>query len=126
MKRRTISVFVAMALLFNFNLTMPTASFGESSVKAADAGSGSVVKKVSLGYAHSGAVMENGDLYCWGENGSEEVGNGTTTDQITPEKVLGNVKEFSLRGNQSGAVTDNRDLYCWGGELGRTGGKWYN
>ena len=91
MKRRMISVLVAMALLFDVPLSMPIASFGEGKAKAAvSTEMGNRVKEVSLGFYHSAAVTENGDLYCWGCNSSGQVGNGTTENQISPEKEMGN------------------------------------
>ena len=69
---------------------------------------------VSLGYHYSAAITTNGDLYCWGENGDGQVGNGTTVTQTTPVKVLGNVSVVSLGGYYSAAITTNGDLYCWG------------
>ena len=42
------------------------------------------------------AVTEGGDLYCWGNNENGQVGNGTTTSQLTPIKILSNVRSVSL------------------------------
>ena len=70
------------------------------------------------------AIVENGDLYCWGYNFSGEVGNGTIEDQIIPVKVLSSVKTVSISSYRSfhrsssfsvSAITENGDLYCWGG-----------
>jgi len=69
------------------------------------------------------AILLNGDLYCWGYNGNGEVGNGTTKAQLTPIKVLSDVKSVSYFSNSSvAAILSNGDLYCWGhncfGEVG--------
>ncbi len=70
------------------------------------------------------AIVENGDLYCWGYNFSGGVGNGTIEDQIIPVKVLSSVKTVSISSYRSfhrsssfsvSAITENGDLYCWGG-----------
>ncbi len=115
MKRRMISVLIAMALLFNAPLTMPIASFEGKKAKAAvDTGTGYKVKEVSLGYYHSAAITENGDLYCWGYNSNGQIGNGTTENQTIPIKVLESVKAVSLGDCYSAAITENDDLYCWG------------
>ncbi len=88
------------------------------------------VKSVSYSYysyAYSyylysvSAIMENGDLYCWGYNGNGEIGNGTTKDQLIPFRVLSNVKSVSYSyyshytsSSSVSAITENGDLYCWG------------
>ena len=62
------------------------------------------------------AIMSNGDLYCWGLNHHGQVGNGTTENQLTPVKVLSNVRYVSFSSSHSifFAITTNGDLYCWG------------
>jgi len=45
-------------------------------------------KQVSAGYQHSAAVMANGDVYVWGNNGYGRTGRGTTSSYTTrPTKV---------------------------------------
>ena len=77
-------------------------------------GEGNEVISVSLGGHHSAAVTKSGDLYCWGKNGSGQVGNGSKEDQTAPVKVLENVASVSLSEYHSAAVTKSGDLYCWG------------
>ena len=80
------------------------------------------VRKFCIDGLTSAAVTENGDLYCWGDNGAGTVGIGTTTHQLTPIKVLEGVKEFYTKANTSAARTENGDLYCWGhNEYGEVG-----
>ena len=68
------------------------------------------------------AIMSNGDLYCWGYNYWGEVGNGTTTDQLVPVKILEKVDSVFFENETSAAITDNGDLYCWGyNSLGNVG-----
>ena len=68
------------------------------------------------------AVTEGGDLYCWGNNENGQVGNGTTTSQLTPIKILSNIRSVSLVKKRSAAITENGDLYCWGNnENGQVG-----
>ena len=63
----------------------------------------------------SAAITINNDLYCWsGANWYGSVGNGTKDGQLTPTKILENVKEFYARNSTSAAITTNGDLYCWG------------
>ncbi len=75
------------------------------------------------------AVESVGNLFCWGENGTNAVGDGTTTDRSTPVQVGG--PAFSVSGNalsnrtvtgasRSGAFSDNMCAvadelaFCWG------------
>ena len=60
------------------------------------------------------AITTNGDLYRWGRNEGGELGNNSIINQLTPIKILENVKEFSSYAGVSGAITTNGDLYCWG------------
>ena len=62
----------------------------------------------------SAAITINGDLYCWGDNRDGKVGNGSTDDQYTPNKILENIKEFYDNSDYAAAITTNGDLYCWG------------
>ena len=75
------------------------------------------VESVSVDGNTKTAIMGNGDLYCWGYNGEGQVGNGTTDNQLTPVKVLSDVKLVSFSGSIYpivSAITENGDLYCWG------------
>lgn len=71
------------------------------------------------------AIMKNGDLYCWGYNGSGQVGNGQSGENLcqpTPVKVLSNVVSVRIKDECVAALTTNGDLYSWGkstnGEVG--------
>ena len=82
------------------------------------------IQQVSLGAAHSAALIENGDLYLWGSNIDGELGSGVGYWYVnaTPNKILKNVKQVSLGGDHSAALIENGDLYLWGsngyGQLG--------
>ena len=82
------------------------------------------VKGVSLGHSHTCAIKKNGGLYCWGDNGFGELGEGTNTNRNTPPPgpVLTYVKEVSVGGYHTCVVKTDGGLYCWGensdGQLG--------
>lgn len=74
----------------------------------------SVIKSVSLGGNHSGAITENGSLYMWGHNICGQIGNGTGENRTKPVRVLDNTVSVSLGYAHSGAVTKDGSLYMWG------------
>ena len=42
---------------------------------------------IALGSYFSGAILEDGSLYMWGENDKGQLGDGTTEDRFTPVKI---------------------------------------
>jgi alpha-tubulin suppressor-like RCC1 family protein len=83
-------------------------------------------KQITAGGEHQCALTIGSKAFCWGRNGSGQVGNGTTTDiQSTPVAVAGGLLFSSLSAGGDdytcGITTGNR-AYCWGlnldGQLG--------
>ena len=84
------------------------------------------VTDVSAGLAGTCAVA-GGSVYCWGDNQFGQLGDGTTTDRLTPTRVVGldHATSVSINGNNGSAaacaVSDGR-AHCWGdnavGQLG--------
>jgi len=76
------------------------------------------------GNVHSCALWTSGGAYCWGANGSGQLGDGTTTDAGTPVPVVGGVQFRALfaGAGHTCAVTTSGAAYCWGdnsaGQLG--------
>ena len=54
---------------------------------AVDLGVGMTAVSVSAGGYHSCAVFNDGSLKCWGNNGQGQLGDGTTTERLTPNAV---------------------------------------
>ena len=76
--------------------------------------------QVTLGEKHSCAIKVDGSLWCWGGNGSRELGDGTREDRHTPVRVGASQGPWAQvdasRGSLSHtcAVTTSNALYCWG------------
>lgn len=76
-------------------------------------------KAVYLGDGFGMFIADNGDLYSWGDNGSGQLGNGTTVAGLTPGKILENVQTvyIPMEDKSVAALTDDGTLYTWGSEL---------
>lgn len=71
-------------------------------------------RALALGYDHSAAIAENGDLYCWGHNQDGQLGTGLKEDINTPTKIMSGVSEVFLGMYQTAVITTGGDLYIWG------------
>ena len=47
-------------------------------------GTGRTAVALSSGGAHTCAILDNGDVSCWGEGSDGQLGNGATSDKTTP------------------------------------------
>lgn len=69
-------------------------------------------------------VRVSGTLWCWGYNGEGQLGDGTTTDHLTPVQVgaADNWATVSPGGSHTCATRVDGSAWCWGlntqGELG--------
>ena len=80
-------------------------------------GSGAAIPNaIPGGIAHTCALTETGEAYCWGWNGAGQIGDGTVIDKLTPVAVSGGLKftSISLGGSHTCATKDAL-VFCWGG-----------
>jgi alpha-tubulin suppressor-like RCC1 family protein len=79
---------------------------------------------VRAGGAHTCGVTSDGTAYCWGDNSSGQLGNGTLTNTATPAPVAGGLSfsTVSTGDKHTCGVTSGGTTYCWGdnssGQLG--------
>jgi alpha-tubulin suppressor-like RCC1 family protein len=85
---------------------------------------------LSLGTTHSCALASPGDVYCWGEGGFGQLGDGQFLDSSRPVRVqraadlpLSDVVELSASsGQHSCARRTSGAVYCWGlNDFGQVG-----
>ncbi len=79
---------------------------------------------VSAGGNHACAVRNDGTVRCWGENGQGQIGDGTSTDRLSPANVSGitTAVAVSAGGAHTCALRVDGTVRCWGrganGQLG--------
>jgi len=91
---------------------------------------GAKVKDISAGAFHTCALLESGDVKCWGQNTSGQLGLGHT-DTIGDDEDLSSIASVPLKDKAtkiySGftyncALLENKNVQCWGdnsfGQLG--------
>ncbi len=88
------------------------------------------ITSISAGYAHTCVALENGEVRCWGDGSSGQLGNGTPSNQNRPVAVrsesgsgnLENVVSLSAGYSHTCARLGSGEIRCWGsGSSGQLG-----
>jgi len=108
------------------SIPTPTSTTSDLANGVMTVSSAPAVSQVTTGEEHSCARLNNGTVFCWGANGSGQLGDGTRIDRATPGLVTGLaglfVDEISAGGEFTCALIGDGRVYCWGdnsnGQLG--------
>ncbi len=79
------------------------------------------VRAIAAGYMHTCALTTQGAIKCWGDNAQGQIGNGSTTNQLTPTDPQGLSAEYSaiaVGEFHSCALARTGIIRCWGNNSG--------
>ncbi len=82
------------------------------------------VTAVDMLDAHTCAIVDGGEVWCWGQNTYGQLGDGTTDSRSTPAPVVGitDAVEVSVGSEHTCALKSDQTVVSWGrnwhGELG--------
>ncbi len=100
--------------------TVTTVSGGNNSVPATS----SNLTSIHAGDSHTCALLSDKTIECWGNNSNGQLGDGSTTNRMTPVNVssISNATAIGGGGTFTCALLSNSTLQCWGnnrnGQLG--------
>jgi len=83
-------------------------------------GTGRTAVAISSGRLHTCAILDDGDVNCWGNNSAGQLGDGTTTQRNTSTQILSLGSGRTAVAISSGrettcAILDDGSVSCWGG-----------
>ena len=95
-----------------------------------DLGAGRKARAIAAGFYHACALLDQGQVRCWGYGGNGQLGYGNTKDigddeipaSVGPVKLGRKAVAITAGGRHTCALLDNGKVRCWGsnysGELG--------
>jgi len=76
------------------------------------------IQKIESGSFHNCAIINGGEIYCWGWNAYGQLGDGSHENKINPVRVTfpeGQMaKSISLGESHTCALLKSEEIYCWG------------
>src|SRR6266487_4708730 len=107
---------LAAALACREDVRSPTAPESEPALAATATTAALSFRQVSAGEDHTCGVTTADRAYCWGRNFFGQLGDGTTTDRLTPVAVAGGLRfrHVSTGSNHTCGVTTDDRAFCWG------------
>lgn len=121
------SVLVALGFIVSAcqdEITSPVPAEPAAELAATAAQAALSFRQVSTGHVHNCGVTTDDRAYCWGQNSSGQLGNGTISASNRPTAVDGGHRFRQVStglAHSCGVATDDR-VYCWGlngsGQLG--------
>ena len=88
--------------------------------KEIDLPTGKNLTSIDANYVQTCGIMDTGELYCWGNGGSGQLGDGTTGNRDTPQLVSLpahlDVVSMGMGESHTCAIMSNRSMWCWGND----------
>lgn len=84
------------------------------------------IRDIGMGYAEHNCYIDTaGEVYCFGENATRQLGNGLTTGTGTPQKLAGytGVKKVTVGMGFTCIITSTDQVRCWGSNVDATVGQ---
>ena len=67
---------------------------------------------------YTAAIMDDNELWSWGNNENGKLGDGTTENRLTPVKIMDEVVTVSAGYCDTMAIDKNGLLWGWGYQVG--------